>query len=130
MITGLFEGAIDRLSRGLTYAARRHEVLTQNVANLDTPGYQGRDLTFDDQLRPLVDVITVGNGELQAPGSGGDRSLRLIHAADGAPSPDGNDVRLDRQMARLSENALFQQALVQILGNQFSQLKQAISGRS
>jgi flagellar basal-body rod protein FlgB len=130
MASGLFGGAIDQLSRGLTYAARRHEVLSQNVANLETPGYQGRDLVFDDQLRPLLDVITVGSGDVRPPEGEGARALRLVRVADGPASPDGNDVRLDRQMARLAENTLFHQALVQVLGQQFSLLKQAIAGRS
>jgi flagellar basal-body rod protein FlgB len=128
MINGLFDGAIDRLSQGLTHAARRHEVLAQNVANLETPGYQGRDLVFDDHLRQVLDVVTVGGAEVLT--SDDDSGARIVHAADGPPGPNGNDVRLDRQMARLAENSLYQQTLVQMLGQQFALLKQAIAGRS
>ena len=129
MVTGLFDGAIDRLSRGLTYTARRHEVLSNNVANLETPGYRGRDIVFDDALRPLDVIVSDGSTPLAPPDEAG-RPLRLVHAADGPSASNGNDVRLDRQMARLAENTLFQHALVQVLAHQFSLLKQAIAGRS
>ena len=42
---------------------------------------------------------------------------------------DGNDVNLDRQMARLAENTLFNNTLVNLLTSRFNQMKQAISGR-
>jgi len=48
---------------------------------------------------------------------------------DSTPNPEGNDVNLDRQMARLAENTLFHHALVQMLSGQFTALKQSISGR-
>jgi flagellar basal body rod protein FlgB len=65
---------------------------------------------------------------LQPIGPAGPRP-RLVALTDGTPRPDGNRVYLDRQMARLAENTLYQQTLVQVLANQFNTLKQAISGR-
>jgi flagellar basal body rod protein FlgB len=53
----------------------------------------------------------------------------MVYAEDGPPRQDGNDVNLDRQMARLAENTLRNATLVQILASRFSTVKQAISGR-
>ena len=129
MLTRLFDGAMDQLSRGLAYASARHSVLTQNIANAETPGYQARDLVFDDFLK-ISSQPTAGPLPADAPtiGPGGQR-LRLVTTADGAARADGNRVHLDRQMARLAENALYQNTLVQVLANQFNAIKLAISGR-
>jgi flagellar basal-body rod protein FlgB len=125
----LFDRAIDRLTTGLEYTSRRHEVISKNVANMETPGYRALDVTFEDYLKPLavgatdVSPINIGSG---APG---DPKARLIYASDSPPRDDGNDVNLDRQMARLAENTLFNHTLVQLLASRFSTVKQAISGR-
>ena len=126
---GLFDGAIERLARGLAHASRRHELIAQNLANVETPGYRARDLVFEDHLKPLLGATPAGLPEGAGPVGPGDRRSRLVFSEDRAPNGEGNDVKLDNQMARLAENTLYHHALVQILSTQFNVLKQAISGR-
>lgn len=129
MMIRLFDKAIDRLTTGLEYTSRRHEVLTRNVANMETPGYKALDVTFEDFLRPArvaagdVQQVNIGSGRP------GDPRAQVVYATDGPPREDGNDVNLDRQMARLAENTLFNHTLVQLLASRFATVKQAISGR-
>ena len=125
----LFDGPVESLSRGLQFASRRHEVIVQNLANLETPGYRGRDLVFEDHLRPLREVPAPELGPALPPVGPDERQARLILARDGAVKPGGSDVHVDRQMARLAENTLFHNALTQVLINRFTAMKQAISGR-
>jgi flagellar basal-body rod protein FlgB len=120
MIEGFFGSVVTQLAQGLEFASRRHEVLTENIANAATPGYRGRDLVFEDQLSPLLAAAP----DDQAPVAG----AQLVYTSDGSAAADGNDVHVDRQMARLAENTLFHQALVQVLAGQFTMLKQAIAG--
>ena len=47
----LFDPTIEGLARTLTLHQRRHEVLTSNLANVETPGYRARELDFQDALR-------------------------------------------------------------------------------
>ena len=128
MFVRFFDGAVEHLTRGLAFATRRHEVLTQNIANVETPGYRARDLVFEDLLRP-VRQVAADPGAAHLPANPADRHARVVYSADSTPNPDGNDVNLDRQMARLAENTLFHNALVQMLAGQFTALKQSISGR-
>jgi flagellar basal-body rod protein FlgB len=126
----LFDQAIGQLTRGLEYTSRRHEVLTKNIANLETPGYRAQDLTFEDTLAPLkAQVVEVGSTSFSDAVTPGDQRTRLVYTQDSNPREDGNDVNLDRQMSRLAENTLFNHTLVQLLANRFNTMKQAISGR-
>jgi flagellar basal-body rod protein FlgB len=130
MTIKLFDQAIDRLARGLEYTSRRHEVLTRNIANLETPGYRARDVAFDDYLNAMrpaaIDAGTPAPLRTTAPG---EAEAQVVYTSDGAAREDGNDVNLDRQMARLAENTLFNHTLVNLLTARFNAMKQAISGR-
>jgi flagellar basal-body rod protein FlgB len=121
----LFDSAVQQLTRGLAFASARHEVLAQNVANVDTPGYQPKDLVFDDLLQPPSGDLSPRLEQASLTTGG----PRLVTSTDGVRRPDGNAVHLDRQMARIAENTIYQNTLVQVLATQFNTLKQAISGR-
>lgn len=130
MLIRFFDRAVAEVERGLEFSTRRHEVLSQNIANIETPGYRARDLTFDAELRPALGVSQAVS--LTTPSGTADplpREPRIVFAGDGSAKPNGNDVNLDREMAKLAENTLFHNALVQMLAGQFTALKQSISGR-
>jgi flagellar basal-body rod protein FlgB len=124
-VTGLFDRSVGALVRGLDFASRRHEVLSQNIANAATPGYRARDVVFDDVLRVAAPPLP---GQ-PASAAAGDADFRVVYADDGPAAVDGNDVHGERQMARLAENLLYHSALVATLTNRFAAVKQAIAGR-
>jgi flagellar basal-body rod protein FlgB len=138
-------GTIDLLRQATAFAARRHEILAQNVANAETPGFQARDLAFDRELTlaqrvralPLYRSASsdqgVGGlaqtGVAPLPGGSLDLDVRMVDAPDARLRPDGNNVDIDRQMARVAQNTLYHNVVVQLLTSRFNALKSAINGR-
>jgi flagellar basal-body rod protein FlgB len=120
-MTKISDSTVDQIVRGLTFANQRHVVLAKNLANVATPGYRAEDVVFEAQLQ---DALGGGSGA-----SGTVPATRTVPAGDGPARADGNDVDVDRQMARLAQNTLFHSALVQVLIGRFATMKQAISGR-
>ena len=91
------------LGRQMTNAVQRQSVAAGNLANLDTPGYKARAVTFGDVL----------DGELQSPEALARTQaghLSGVTAGDGAPVEaeglpmrrDGNTVQLDRELLNLT----------------------------
>ena len=111
---------MDLLSRLLDVATMRQDVIAQNVANVNTPGYSTREVTFEDALRQAFSRGT--DGPLAAP------TPEIITGTGGAPRADGNNVDIDLEMARLQKNALYYKVYTQILGNDLAQFRSAISG--
>ena len=116
------DSTVDQIVRGLAFANQRHAVLAKNLANVVTPGYRAEDVVFEAQLQDAL-----GGGGSGASGTA--PTTRTVPAGDGPARADGNDVDVDRQMARLAQNTLFHSALVQVLIGRFATMKQAISGR-
>jgi flagellar basal-body rod protein FlgB len=122
----LFEGPIELLRQAAVFSSRRHELLAQNVANADTPGFQARDLSFESEMTLAQRVRALPATALGAP----DLELRLIEHPDSTVSPDGNSVDIDRQMARVAQNTLYHTTVLQLLNSHFRALKTAINGHA
>jgi flagellar basal-body rod protein FlgB len=129
---GLFDATVELLQRGAAFAARRHAILAQNLANVETPGYRGQDLTFARELDLAQQVrATPFAFGLSGPAGARDARLdvRLVRSPDGPPRSDGNDVDVDRQMVKIAENTLYHNAVVHLLIAKLNAMKTAISGR-
>ena len=80
------------------HAAARHEVLAENIANADTPGYKAKD------LEPFAAAYERAVNEEGAAAGAQDAQWRIINApAPGAMSPNGNSVSLEDQMVKTVE---------------------------
>ena len=42
----LFSGTISTLDKALNYSATKQKVISQNIANVDTPNYKAKDVSF------------------------------------------------------------------------------------
>jgi len=61
---------ITLLEQVVQFAQRRHTVLAGNIANLDTPGYQVRDLSVEDFQSRLREALAASKWGATAAGSG------------------------------------------------------------
>lgn len=105
------------LNSAIQGASMRHDLLAGNLANVNTPGYQRRDVNFHGALQ-------------QAMNAGRIDDVRFIPATEtGSVSADGNGVDMDRESAELAKNALDQQALVSVAQARLSTLITAITGQ-
>ncbi len=113
----LFGTLIQGLDRVLALHHERHQVLAQNVANAETPGYRARDLDFGDALRRAFDP--------EGPSGQADAAREVVDRGV-AVKIDRNSVDIDYEMARLSDNAMRILALSRILGRKFAGLRRTI----
>ena len=116
--------------------AARHEVLSANVANADTPGFRPRDLDFQSVMRSAVESkdATVGAsapriGALVAPPLDMESMIYEPEFPDtrhGEDRLDGNSVSIDRQMSLLTENSLAYETSLALLSRALAGLRYAI----
>ncbi|MGI6662952.1 MAG: flagellar basal body rod protein FlgB [Bacillota bacterium] len=117
------------MQRALDGAWRRHEVLANNVANAETPGYKRLDLDFRTALaeasaakRPTLVATSprhIVPSNTVEPGCLG-QDLSAI-------TPDGNSVDIDREMGEVAANALYYSAVSGQLRAHLSLLRKAIT---
>lgn len=110
---------------------RRTEVLANNLANADTPGYLARDVDF---RKALATASGASNGvalETDAPGQigGAGRSAEaLAYRVPTQPSMDGNTVDAQVEQAAFAANGVHYQASLSFITAQIRMLRMAING--
>ena len=110
---------IDVLRRVMDAAALRHQVISQNVANVNTPGYRRLAVEFEDELAKVLGA---------SGGSAGSVAPKVV-VEDRAERVDGNTVDLDREMGDLNKNTLLFQAASQLVASRIASMRSAITGR-
>jgi flagellar basal-body rod protein FlgB len=108
---------VDLLQGYLSVSTNRQQVITANMANVDTPGYHARDINFQSALEQAVNHQ-----------SSGQQFVPASNEVEGLPErPDGNDVNIDRESLLLSQTQLQYQMGVQLIKDQFQTLLTAIN---
>ena len=105
------------LQQAIQFAEESHRVTGQNIANINTPGYQTKEVRFDE----LVDRLSKSRET-------GGQAFEVAETEGLQQRNDGNNVDLDRELAALKKNAMAYQTLTQLLGSKMGILKQAING--
>lgn len=115
--------SIERLRAGLDYHLARHNLLTTNLAHVDTPGYRPVDLaqrtTFKGTLHTAMAATEPGH--IESPRSA-QNAWEVIEDAAGEAGADGNGVHLDREAVKVASNNLRYDALSTLVAGQLSLL--------
>jgi flagellar basal-body rod protein FlgB len=119
---GVFDTTQLGLEQAISGAALRQRAIANNIANANTAGYKRVDVDFHSAL----------NEALAAP----DPKAKLHGLTFGtttdtstASRADGNNVDIDAEMARLSQNSLEYQSLVQVARARMQMLQIAMGTR-
>lgn len=124
------------LKQRMSWLSARQNVLAQNVANVDTPGYVARDLkpvNFDDILKGATTGPAMLGGTMRitdprhitaTPQGAGD--FADVASPDVAASPNGNTVSLENEMIRVSDTQAEYQAASNLYAKAIDMMKTAI----
>jgi flagellar basal-body rod protein FlgB len=113
---------IQALMAAVEVLTARQRAIAQNVANVDTPGYQAVDVNFPAAMQRAL----AEQGAAGGPGVADPASMPL-QAAPGVMRVDGNGVDLDKQMVEIAETSTWYAAAAQDLQLQLQLLKTAVS---
>ena len=94
---------IAALRRQMTVAVARQVAAAGNLANVDTPGFKAREVTFDETLaKQQGSLAATKPNHISTPGGGNGMNLR---ETDSPARRDGNTVQLDRELLTMGKAA-------------------------
>ena len=126
----LFGGTISSLEKGLSYATTKNKAIAQNIANVDTPGYKSKDVDFKSILED-AQKATVSSYKTDS------RHYNFTIASQGSGTysndnfrarSNGNGVNMDTEQAKLAENTIYYNALIERVSGKLTTLNTVIKG--
>ena len=116
---------INVLDRAADAAWQRNEAISNNIANVDTPGYKRQDVAFEAVLQQALGnnryesmddkVANVNLSRL--------RGRAYVDYANYSYRLDGNNVDIENENVMLAENQLKYQGLISSINQEFTNLK-------
>lgn len=116
---------INVMDKTLDAAWTRNEVISNNLANVDTPGYKRQDVSFEDELRHALGSTRYQTVDAKVAGLKINR-LNLRTYTDYSSlsyRTDRNNVDIDTENVLLASNQLKYNALMASVNQEFSNLK-------
>ena len=115
---------INVLDRAADAAWQRNEAISNNIANVDTPGYKRQDVAFESVLQQALGNNRyesmddkVANVDLRL------RGRAYLDYANYSYRLDGNNVDIENENVMLAENQLKYQGLISSINQEFTNLK-------
>jgi flagellar basal-body rod protein FlgB len=127
---------LSMLKTRMSWLNQRQDVLTQNVANADTPGYVAHDLKaldFSQELSQSASLTQSGSQmmvtdprhiAISPTSSGGGFDDVVVH--DTEANPNGNSISLEQEMIKVSDTQAQFQAATNLYAKAMTMMKTAI----
>jgi flagellar basal-body rod protein FlgB len=118
----IFERTVNQIQDRLNLITQSHKLVSNNLANASTPGYQAKDLSFKSLLQE-----SLRGSNLQLTKSNQHHIASAGSSAISAEVEETGPVSLEQEMMKLAKNSVEYQYMVSLLNKKFAHLKLAIS---
>ncbi len=128
----LFDDHIDVTARVMDFQIQRQNLVSANLANMNTPGYKARHLEFEAELQAALGMNDTGPvtkthaKHMPAPFNIDDTRATLDKVLAPRVVPGVDNVNLDKEMAIMAKNSLTYNALTTVIQKSFSGLSKVI----
>ncbi|MEY8356424.1 flagellar basal body rod protein FlgB [Lachnospiraceae bacterium 54-53] len=126
-MNAIFGNNISMAEKSLDYLWSKQQVTMNNIANVDTPGYKARYVTFEDEFRRRLLAGREGTSGDISNIIGGSRHF-IRETNDESARMDGNNVNADVENVELARTTLQYQYELNALNSEISRLRTIIKG--
>ncbi len=126
----------DILSRAMDTSMLRARTISNNIANVTTPGYRRVEVNFEEELRLALDKTRLKGFQTDSRHIDfGRKSLKDVHGEAYHPNDPSmysgvNNVDIDTEMAKLAETQISYNYLTKFSQGIFKKLNASIQGKS
>ncbi len=118
------------LEKSLNATWARNEAISQNLANVETPGYKRKDVPFEQRLKEAMDNATSVNSNHTDTSKINIDDIDISVEEDNSALSmrlDGNNVDPDSEAAQLAKNSIKYNVLTDALNSKYKSLRTVIT---
>ena len=114
--------SVEHLRVGLDYHLARHNLLTSNLAHVDTPGYKPKDLERRAGFEGALSAALTATDERHLGAGVKDSGFKVITDKGAPPGLDGNSVSIDRESVKIAANNIRYETISALVADELSGL--------
>lgn len=115
------------MESGLTALNMKQEVITHNIANIDTPDYKSYELNFGNMLEQAYQTNMKDDKDERKKTSSYDFKVKVTKNTDTSVLVDGNNVDVDEQSLELYSTYLQSSAIIQKMNAKISDVRYVLT---
>lgn len=123
----IFGNTIPMAGKALDYLWKKQEVTSDNIANVDTPRYKRKSVSFEETFRNKLRAASQTGDPSKVEDAIRDSSYLVYNVTDSARI-DENNVNMDFENVELARTTLHYQYLLQSVNGDITRLRSAIKG--
>ena len=126
-MAGMFGNSMDLMKKSMDFLWMKEEIHADNIANVDTPGYKAKYITFEEEFaKRLQEAAASGR---TAVGSAIEEAGYQLHSSEPETARlDGNSVNADSELVEMTRTALQYQYAQSAFNGEISRLRTVIQG--
>ncbi|WP_201713783.1 flagellar basal body rod protein FlgB [Rossellomorea arthrocnemi] len=125
----LFSNTFTTLENGLNYASLNQKVISQNIANVDTPNYKAKKVEFKSMLnQSLQQLEATRTNSRHFTFHSTNQNPAIKTKSDFQYNHNGNGVDLDQEMSEMATNQIYFNAISDRINGKFNSLQSVIRG--
>ncbi|WP_050614771.1 flagellar basal body rod protein FlgB [Bacillus testis] len=126
----IFSGTIAHLENALNYASTKQKVISDNLANADTPNFKAKSVSFKKMLDTEMDSFSTNKSDARHFDLSNDgQSMPGVYVKGNISyNNNGNSVDADKEMSDMAENQIYYNALIDRMNGKLKSLENVIRG--
>lgn len=124
----LTSNSLYMMQRSLDYLWTKQTCILDNIANVETPNYQAKYVTFEDTLKQAILDSAADSHTNTAIRQAIQDTPVVIHQAEESTRQDDNGVDITAQAVELSSNGYQMQYVINSISTDYSTLRTVIRG--
>ncbi len=121
------------LEKFLDLSLKKHSVIASNIANANTPNYKAREMDFEEAFKQALGEgedgvsLKTTNPKHLSDANSVENLSPAVEISSAPARPDGNNVNMEKEMVKLTENNITYNLGVQLISKRLKEIRLAIT---
>ncbi|MCI8559362.1 MAG: flagellar basal body rod protein FlgB [Lachnospiraceae bacterium] len=124
----MFGNSISMTSKSLEFLWAKQLTIANNLANVDTPGYKSKYVTFEDEFQNRLKLASASGNAARTRGII-NNSYYTVNETESSARLDENNVNADAEEVEMARAQLQYQYVLNAINSDFSRLRSVIRGQ-
>lgn len=124
MVQGLFDSSLTMMQKSLDALWLRQKLISDNIANIDTPGYKSKSVKFEDLLRNELECCSYSDEFYRKVQN---IDPQIIENNSTSIREDGNNVDIDAENVELVRTQIQYECMARMITNEILRIKYVLN---